>query len=707
MLSNFNANSIVESIKGGKKMKTINKILLLTVLFLMAIIGIDKVTAATYNGKIYDVYHPDSGFTVFAEEKNRWMDYNSWIIKSSIDDRIYYCIDPAIALGEAPAGSYTYITGKNNIIGKANLTKEKYEKVTLLAFYGYGYRNESIDHTSKKWYGITQVMIWRVMRPDLTWTFKNGRNGLPNNNLFKEEVEELNTLVKNHGKVPSFQNKNLKLLLGESIILTDTNKVLSRFSRVNTPKNVTIKEENNKITITAKKNGTEAINYSFRNGLTNPIALLTSSNYQNVLTRGILPDLPNFGIKIEVTGGVLSLQKLDNETKQNKPRGEATLKGAIYEVYDENNNKKDQITTDSKGKGEIILDYGKYTLKEKKAPEGYNLNIEEYNFEITKENPNITLNVKDKVITGKILLTKEKGGSGEKFTKEANAVFEVIDSKGEVIDKLTTNKNGLAIALLPYGTYTIQQVTGEENYVLSEDIKVSIKENKIYEVNIKNLKLSKLEFTKTDFSTDKPLPNTLIEIYQDDDSLIYQGRTDKNGKIEVPNLKIGKYYILEKEAPKYYRLNTEKMPFEITENGQIIKVTMQNKRKEGNLELIKIDSLTKKPLASSLIEIYFTETNEKVFKGKTDKDGKIFIEGLLAGNYCIYERKAPLGYELLNEPICLEIKEENETVKITIPNDKIINVPDTHLDKLPIIAILGIIFITSGVTILLYAKKKN
>lgn len=707
MLSNFNANSIVESIKGGKKMKTINKILLLTVLFLMAIIGIDKVTAATYNGKIYDVYHPDSGFTVFAEEKNRWMDYNSWIIKSSIDDRIYYCIDPAIALGEAPAGSYIYITGKNNIIGKANLTKEKYEKVTLLAFYGYGYRNESIDHTSKKWYGITQVMIWRVMRPDLTWTFKNGRNGLPNNNLFKEEVEELNTLVKNHGKVPSFQNKNLKLLLGESITLTDTNKVLSRFSRVNNPKNVTIKEENNKITITAKKNGTEAINYSFRNGLTNPIALLSSSNYQNVLTRGILPDLPYFGIQVEVTGGTVNLQKIDATTNKNKPRGEATLKGAIYEIYDSDNNPVGQITTDENGQGKIILDYGKYTLKEIKAPKGYNLSDEVYEFEITKENINVNIEAKDQVITGKLLLTKTKGGAGESFTKEKNATFNILDSKDNVVETITTNKNGLAIGLLPYGTYTIQQITGEENYVLSEDIKVSIKENKIYEVNIKNLKLSKLEFTKTDFSTDKPLPNTLIEIYKDNDSLIYQGRTDKNGKIEVPNLKIGKYYILEKEAPKYYRLNTEKMPFEITENGQIIKVTMQNKRKEGNLELIKIDSLTKKPLASSLIEIYFTETNEKVFKGKTDKDGKIFIEGLLAGNYCIYERKAPLGYELLNEPICLEIKEENETVKITIPNDKIINVPDTHLDKLPIIAILGITFIISGVTLLLYAKKKN
>ena len=688
-------------------MKKINKILFIVLTFVLAIIGIEKVNADTYNGRIYDVYHPESGFSVFAAESNGWMDYNSWMIKSSLDDRIYYCIDPAVALGSAPAGSFNIITGDNNIIGKSNLTKAKYEKVRLLAYYGYGYKNGTIAHTSKKWYGITQVMIWRVMRPDLTWTFKASRNGTPNNNLFKEEVAEINKLIANHGKTSSFKDKKVKLLLGESITLTDTNNVLQNFSRVNNPKNVTVKENGNKLTITANKNGTEAINYNFRNGIANQVALLTSPTYQDVIIRGKPIDLPYFGIQVEVTGGTVNLQKIDATTNKNKAQGEATLKGAIYEIYDSDNNPVGQITTDENGQGKIILDYGKYSIKEIKAPKGYNLSDEVYEFEITKENTNVNIEAKDQVITGKLLLTKTKGGAGENFTKEKNATFNILDSKDNVVETITTNKNGLSIALLPYGTYTIQQITGEENYVLSEDIKVSIKENKIYEVNIKNLKLSKLEFTKTDFSTDKPLPNTLIEIYKDDDSLIYQGRTDKNGKIEVPNLKIGKYYILEKEAPKYYRLNTEKMPFEITENGQIIKVTMQNRRKEGNLELIKIDSLTKKPLASSLIEIYFTETNEKVFKGKTDKDGKIFIEGLLAGNYCIYERKAPLGYELLNEPICLEIKEENETVKITIPNDKIINVPDTHLDKLPIIAILGITFIISGVTLLLYAKKKN
>ena len=78
------------------------------------------------------------------------------------------------------------------------------------------------------------------------------------------------------------------------------------------------------------------------------------------------------------------------------------------------------------------------------------------------------------------------------------------------------------------------------------------------------LLLSKLVFSKTDYSTSKPVPNTLIEIYKENDELIYSGRTDNNGKIELPSLEIGKYYILEKDAPSIYKLNTEKMFFEVT-----------------------------------------------------------------------------------------------------------------------------------------------
>lgn len=688
-------------------MKKISKIFLCALTFVLAIIGIDKVNAETYNGRIYDVYHPESGFSVFAAESNGWMDYNSWMIKSSIDDRIYYCIDPAVALGSAPAGSFTYITGENNIISKANLTKAKYEKVRLLAYYGYGYKNGNIDHTSKKWYGITQVMIWRVMRPDLTWTFKASRNGTPNNNLFKEEVAEMNKLVANHGKVASFKDTTVKLLIGESITLTDTNNVLENFSRVNTPKYSTVTASGNKLTITANKNGTEAINYNFRNGLANQIALLTSSTYQDIIVRGILTDLPHFQIKVEVTGGVVNLQKIDATSNKAEARGEATLKGAVYEIYDSNNNPVGQITTDDKGQGNISLDYGKYTIKEIKAPEGYNLSDEVYEFEITKENTDINIEAKDKVIEGKVLLTKKKGGAGEDFTKEAGATFDVIDSKGNIVDKLTTNENGVSIAVLPFGTYTIHQTSGNEGYVFSDDITLELYEEKIYEVEIKNLKLSKLEFTKTDFSSGEPLPDTLIEIYKDNDTLIYKGRTDKNGKIEVPNLEIGKYYILEKEAPKYYRLNTEKMFFEVTENGKIIKANMKNERKEGNLEFTKTDASGKKFLANALIEIYFTETNEKIFRGRTDENGKIKLDGLVAGKYCIYEREAPEGYQVTDEPICFEIIEENETAFVTMKNKELIEVPDTSDNKDLIITIVSISLVVIGTGYVIYEKKKH
>lgn len=168
-------------------MKKILKLILLIGVLSLTLTYLQKVDAATYNGKLYDVYHPNSGFSVFAAESTGYMDYNSWMIKSSIDNRIYYCIDPAIALGEAKEGSFNYITGKSNIIGKANITEDKYNKILLISYYGYGYKNANIDHTSKKWYGITQVMIWEIMRPDLTWTFKESRYSTPNKSLYTKE----------------------------------------------------------------------------------------------------------------------------------------------------------------------------------------------------------------------------------------------------------------------------------------------------------------------------------------------------------------------------------------------------------------------------------------------------------------------------------------------------------------------------------------
>ena len=69
--------------------------------------------------------------------------------------------------------------------------------------------------------------------------------------------------------------------------------------------------------------------------------------------------------------------------------------------------------------------------------------------------------------------------------------------------------------------------------------------------------------------------------------ILISGRTDENGSISIKNISFGKYYILEKEAPDGYELNNEKMYFEVTTSGKIIKCNMKDHK------IIKVpDTLT-------------------------------------------------------------------------------------------------------------------
>ena len=203
----------------------------------------------------------------------------------------------------------------------------------------------------------------------------------------------------------------------------------------------------------------------------------------------------------------------------------------------------------------------------------------------------------------------------------------------------------------------------------------------IYSKSILNiLKTGKLEFTKTDISESKTLPNTKIEIYNDSDQLIYSGITDENGKIVIDRIPVGKYYIIESEAPEGYKLNEEKMYFEIKENGEVIKSTMKDDDITGTLEFTKVDFSTDEGLPNTLIEIYDANTDELIYSGRTDEEGKITIDKIKYGKYYILEKEAPEGYTLNEERMYFEIKEDGEIVKSIMKDERIIEVPNTGID---------------------------
>ena len=171
---------------------------------------------------------------------------------------------------------------------------------------------------------------------------------------------------------------------------------------------------------------------------------------------------------------------------------------------------------------------------------------------------------------------------GDLYSQDGNLIYK----DKEIITSFKTIDGFYKIENLYLGNYCLVETETALGHVLNDKpycFKLEFKDSKtpIVSLNytIKNfIGKGNVEITKTDISNSNALPNTLIEIYNVDNELIFSGYTDSNGKIVVENLPIGKYKFIEKEAPSGYIINTEEHFFEIKENGEIVKSYLTNEK---------------------------------------------------------------------------------------------------------------------------------
>ena len=287
--------------------------------------------------------------------------------------------------------------------------------------------------------------------------------------------------------------------------------------------------------------------------------------------------------------------------------------------------------------------------------------------------------------------------------------------KDALVGTITTDKDGNgSISNLYLGNYYLVEVQSANNNMIdTKKYDVVLKYKDQYTANIdtkldlKNyLPKGKLEFTKTDFSESKTLPNTTIEIYTENDELIYSGKTDSNGKIIIDELPANqKFYILEKEAPEGYKINEEKMYFEIKENGEVVKCSMKDEDITGTLEFTKVDISTDEPLPNTLIQI-FDENDKLIYEGRTDENGMITIDKIKYGKYYILEKEAPEGYKLNPDKMWFEILEDGSVIK-SVMKDEIIEVPNTGISDSKVMDVIVLICIIGGIGFIIYDKKRK
>lgn len=428
------------------------KIINIFILFILFMGGVEAKSKFYINGKFSDTYiHIKSGKEA----------YNGNMYKYVREDgKLVYCIEPFKLI--KPNVYYEEYEYNSDLF---NISEEVLNKINLISYYGYGFYN----HDSIEWYIATQALIWKSLGVEEIFFTDSSNNKV---NKYEAEINEINSLVDKHLKKPSFSGLHFEYSSNRQYEIYDTNDVLSNYEIKES--NIESKIINNKLIIDTKEDGIYNITFIKKSPIDTNYKLYYLSGAQALISPGKLNDI-TFNITIEVNGGNIIINKFDSESEE---RIEATLKGAIYGIYNDSGLIA-EITTDESGVATFNdLELGNYYVKELKPSEGYELDTNIYYINLTKENKSALINSYEKIIKAEVILNKYYV-DGDNYTKEDDAIFELYNSKIELVETFKT-ENGSAKKTIPFGEYYLVQIKGKDGYSFIDKFKISINEKRKY-----------------------------------------------------------------------------------------------------------------------------------------------------------------------------------------------------------------------------------
>ena len=342
-----------------------------------------------------------------------------------------------------------------------------------------------------------------------------------------------------------------------------------------------------------------------------------------------------------------------------------------------------EITTDENGYAETEPLYlGKYEVREIKAPEGYVLNNEPKDVELTYAGQEFE--VRDTVNTAfeneyqgvrislsKVMENDEQFGiyGNDYYTSVRFGLFAAEDitaADGSVIPadgllsevSLAENMTAKFDVQIPFGRYYVKEISTDEHYILNGEkylVNFEYMGQDIQNVDIdcgqfvNLLKRGRIEGHKVDDKSE-PLENAVFGLFTADcvkfsrDTAIMTAASDENGFFEFDDVPFGKYIVREIESPRGYILSDKEYAVSISDDGEVIEITAKNK--PVTVEISKRDVYGNE-LEGAKMQIIDSEGN--IVDEWTSDGTDHIVTKIPVGNYTLKEIAAPDGYVIAND----------------------------------------------------------
>ncbi|RGZ95604.1 LPXTG cell wall anchor domain-containing protein [Ruminococcus bromii] len=510
------------------------------------------------------------------------------LCKIFADGKEAYCIEPGHTLY-----SGNTLTEDGSTVWK-NLGSAKQKAINLALLYGKPGLGKSLSGTEDQKWIATQLIVWEFVSGCRSTAdgykctntkFIDGICADGANPGVKSVYNAISKSLANYSTVPSFasaiaskaETYEMKYSDGKyTLTLTDSNSILSDFS-FKTTGGMSVSVSGNRLTLTSTSTVNDAVTFNSAKSMPDVgktvLVPYGDASLQDVIT-GVENDADPIRayFKVKTSSGNLKLVKTSEDG--NVANIEFTVKGDGYSKT---------VKTNSKGEFKLTdLVPGNYIVTE----------VTDSKYETQKSQTVKVESGKTATVTFENVLKKGSlevvKTSEDNFNEGVEFHLYGTSLSGVSIDLYaTTNADGVAkfenVLVSGDKPYTLEEVNTADRYVVPKTQRVVIEWNKVTKKEVENKIIrGSIKGLKIDNETKENIEGALFGLFNinetefTEETAILTAESNEEGIFTFENVPYGEYIIHELKPAEGYLPNEENYQVTISNNEEIIEITVEN-----------------------------------------------------------------------------------------------------------------------------------